>query len=158
MNRFSKVVLPFVLALLVVAASGTAYYYYNRYQTAQQLLSNPDKAAKEANATLLAELGTFMQLPANEDPSIATVLDATKLKDQAFFANAQNGDKVIIYTKSAQAILYRQSAHKIISVAPISISQPTPGAEPSAKTSVKPTPKPTAEETTKPAEKVTPAL
>ena len=62
-----------------------------------------------------------MDLPEGEDPSVATVLDKEKLKDQPFFARAENGDKVIIYTKAGQAILYRPSTNRIITVAPINL-------------------------------------
>jgi predicted ABC-class ATPase len=53
---------------------------------------------------------------------VATISDATKLKDQSFFVNAKNGDELLAYTKAMEAILYRPSINKIIAVAPIVIN------------------------------------
>jgi len=114
-----------VFVILVIVCA----YFYNRYKKTELLLNNPTLAAKEEAATVTAELGLLMELPKNEVPTVATVLDTTKLKGQAFFANAKNGDKVVIYSKSNQAILYRPSTNKIIEVAPVQMSKtqtPTP--------------------------------
>ena len=64
-----------------------------------------------------------MTLPTGESPNVATIIDKDKLKDQAFFNNAENGDKVLIYTKAQKAIIYRPSTNKIINVGPITLNQ-----------------------------------
>jgi hypothetical protein len=56
----------------------------------------------------------------------------TKLANQPFFANAKNGDKVLIYNSKKQAILYRPSINMIIEVAPINVQSVTPTATASA--------------------------
>jgi len=71
---------------------------------------------------LVKEVGQLIELP-KETPTVATITDENKLKDQAFFANAKNGDKVLIFTNSKKAILYRPSLKKIIEVAPINLGQ-----------------------------------
>jgi lipopolysaccharide export LptBFGC system permease protein LptF len=84
-------------------------------------LNNPAAAAEQskADATKLKEkVGKLMQLP-DEEATIATVQDADKLKDQEFFKNAQNGDKVLIFTTDKKAIIYRESENKIINSGPI---------------------------------------
>lgn len=82
-----------------------------------------EKIKNEQNVALIKKtieaVGKLMVLPTDEDPTVATVLDQEKLKDQSFFKNAQNGDVVLIYAKAGKAILYRQSARKIIEVGPI---------------------------------------
>lgn len=84
----------------------------------------------------------IMELPQDEQPTVATVLDKDKLKDQGFFVKAENGDKVVIYSKARKAILYRESAKKIIEVAPIELSQAETSAEPSQKPKATATPEP----------------
>jgi len=122
--KFSKnVVMWLLLVLLLAAAVGTAAYYVNKYNDSKKevaRLSNPTEVAKQEKATLIAKVASLTQLPAG-DPTIATVTDITKLKDQKFFENAQNGDKLLIYTKSKKAILYRPSTNKIINIAPLTI-------------------------------------
>jgi hypothetical protein len=64
-----------------------------------------------------------MELPVGETPTVATISDKEKLKDQPFFKMAENGDILFAYTTAMQAILYRPSTNKIINVAPITINQ-----------------------------------
>lgn len=73
------------------------------------------------------KVGKLIALPADETPTIATVEDKTKLADQAFFSAAENGDKLLIYTKAQKAIVYRPSTNQIINVGPISIDPQASG-------------------------------
>jgi len=115
-----------VLALITIASLAGAIYFYFQYQQTQLALKNPTLAAQQQASATITSVGQLMDLPKNEQPTIATVSDITKLKDQPFFANAQNGDKVLIYTKAKQAILYRPLTNKIIAVAPVNLGNTTP--------------------------------
>lgn len=110
-----------LLAVLVIAVLGgagyAAYYYYNQYA---KVVKNPEIITKQEADYLSERVGKLMKLP-NEQPTIATVLDKTKLKDQAFFKDAENGDKVLVYMDEKQAILYRPSENLIIEVGPVNI-------------------------------------
>lgn len=118
------------VVVAVVLAAAPSVYFYRQYRATQQRLTNPTEYAREEAKLILEKLGKLIELPPGEDPTIATVTDATKLTDQPFFANAQNGDKVIIYTKAKKAILYRVETNKIIDVAPVNIgSNATPSAQ-----------------------------
>jgi hypothetical protein len=128
-NRSLWIIL--VVILLIIAAL-PSYYYYSQYKKTQQLLNNPSATANAQATQLVAELGKLMVLPTNEQPTIATVSDVTKLADQPFFANAKNGDKVLIYTQSKKAILYRESINKIIEVAPVNLGSSTPTISPTS--------------------------
>ena len=114
----------FVAVMLIAGSSGTAYYFYNRFTESRQ---NPQKFAQEESRQLIARVGQLIVLPAGEEPTIATVNDPERLKDQPFFAQAKKGDRVFIYTNARKAILYDPTANKIIEVAPINI-----GAAPTA--------------------------
>lgn len=87
----------------------------------EQQQSDPTARVREENKTLLEKVGQLIVLPSDEQPTIATVEDTTKLQDQPFFAKAQIGDKVIIYNKAKKAILYRPEENKIIELAPLNI-------------------------------------
>lgn len=135
-----RLIIIFVVLLLAALPS---YYFFNKYQKAQSLLQNPTaKSAAEAKA-LVETVGKLIELPVNESPTVATVSDKTKLENQAFFAKAENGDKVLIYSDAKKAILYRPSINKIIEVAPINLgSNPNPLATPAPLASQQPTPTP----------------
>lgn len=127
---------------MLVAAAAPSVYYFRQYQKVQQRLNNPTQAAKKDAAETIAAVGRLMLLPANEEPTVMQVTDVSKLKDQPFFANALNGDKVLIYAKSKKAILYRLTTNKIIDVAPVNIGSTTPTVSPAP--SVEPAPTKTA--------------
>lgn len=112
------------LTILLVIAVAVAVFFYKDSQDKQkqvQKLSNPTEQAKLEQQQLTAKVAKLTVLPQGETPTVATVTDITKLQDQPFFANAQNGDKVLIYTKAKKAILYRPSTNKVINIAPVNI-------------------------------------
>ena len=111
------VVLLFVIAVLAIIGG---YYYYDKYQ---KVLKDPQIITRQETEWLVSRGSILMQLPQDETPSIATVIDKDKLKDQPFFKECENGDKVLIYTKAKKAILYRPSANKVIEVTPLSIDE-----------------------------------
>lgn len=123
--RWALLFLGFV-ALVLLAGAGV--YAYLVYIQPQQSTSQDEKVVDDS---LVAKIGNLIELP-DEEPTIATVSDVTQLKDQEFFANAQNGDKVLIFQKSGKAILYRPSTEKIIEVGPVTIELPTNTATSSA--------------------------
>jgi hypothetical protein len=79
--------------------------------------ADPNLAIERETADLTQKIGMFMELPVGEQPTLATVTDRAKLKGQNFFESAQNGDKVLVYSKAKKAILFRPSSGKIIEVA-----------------------------------------
>ncbi len=115
-----------ILIAVVLLALVPSLYFYKQYQDTQNLLKNPKQIAQQEVKDLVSMVGKLIDLPKGEDPTIATITDEKKLKDQLFFANSKNGDKVLLYTKAKKAILYRPSTNKIIEVAPINIGENAP--------------------------------
>jgi hypothetical protein len=113
-----KVILGIVLVLAVAAAG----YYYYQYQIVSG--NAGDREVKR----VVGVVSKIMILP-DEVPTLATVTDATKLTSQRFFKNAQNGDKVLIFSLASKAVLYRPKINKIVEVASV---QPTDQSLPSS--------------------------
>lgn len=124
-KKLTRWILISILILVALAAGFGTYYFYTKYQT---LKKNPDIITKEETQALTDKVGTFLQLPNNETPTIATVMDKEKVKDQPFFTNAENGDKVLLYVNAKKAILFRPSTNKVIEVAPIFTESASPSA------------------------------
>ncbi len=113
-----------LLSLLVLILAGTTGFFAYKYHQANQqakLEANPKAAAAQQINDLVDKVGKLVVLPSGETPTVATVTDISKLKGQAFFAPAQNGDKVLIYTQAKKAVLYRPSQNKVIEIAPLNI-------------------------------------
>jgi hypothetical protein len=112
-----KILIPILVLLLLVSVASTAYLFMK----VQKLQENPQQAAQAEVDSLLAEVGELIVLPEGETPTVATVSDPEQLKTQAFFTNAEKGDKVLLYTTAKKAILYNPNTHKIVEVAPVNI-------------------------------------
>jgi hypothetical protein len=121
-----KVFLSVIGVIALLGILGT-YYFYNKYQ--QSVQSSPSEQTKQTQE-LVDKIGRLMVLPSGV-PTVATVTDIQKLKNQAFFANAQNGDKVLIYPQVRKAILFDPQQDKIIEVGPINFTN-TQGTESNA--------------------------
>jgi hypothetical protein len=118
-----------ISAILLVVAGGLAVFFYKQYT---DLKNSPDVVAKENTARLLDKVGKLYALPGDEDPTVAEVSDKSKVKDQPFFKNVENGDHVLVYPKSRIAILYRESQNKIINVGPVAIDSAQGQTQPQA--------------------------
>lgn len=116
-----KRILPLlVLGVLFVGSSASAAYLFKQVRTLQ---ADPQKQAQMDAEALLVKVAGLIVLPTEEKPTIATVSDVEKLKDQPFFANAKAGDKVLIYTQAKKAVLYNPESNKIVEVAPVNIGE-----------------------------------
>lgn len=108
-----------VLGVLVIGLASTSFIFYKK---SKELVANPQKVTQEENQKIIDAVGKLVLLPTGETPTIATVTDPNKLKaEQAFFAKAAVGDKVLIYTQALKAIMYRPSENKIVEIAPLVI-------------------------------------
>lgn len=115
-KKSKKPIFVVLLVVLILASVAAAGYYYSKYQ---DIKKNPQQVTVDETKAIVAKVSKSLTLPAKEQPTLATVLDKDKLKDQAFFKDAQNGDKILIYTEAKKAVIYRESEDKIINVGPI---------------------------------------
>jgi hypothetical protein len=113
-NKFMKIGVP----IIAIIAIGLAGYFYMQIR---DLKKDPNIAAQKEVESLVSKVSKLVLLPTDETPTVATVSDPEALKDQAFFANAVKGDKVLIYAQAKKAILYSVTMNKIIDVAPLNI-------------------------------------
>lgn len=133
--------LVFVLGgLLLISLMGAGYLYYT-------FVLHPEKEVKSEEELLRETVGSKILLP-EETPQIATVTDKTKLADQPFFKKAENGDKILIFTNSGRAVLYRPRIKKVIDTTTISLTPEVSGETPTSGTTPDQTQPTTEEETT----------
>jgi hypothetical protein len=126
-----------LLALVAVASLSGNVWLYRAYSNARQQVSATPELE---NAALLAKVRQLMSLP-DEVPTIATVTDPSKLQNQAFFAHAKTGDKVLIFREAKKAVLYNPGENRIIEVAPLSDATTPPAPEVPPVVTPKPTTK-----------------
>ncbi len=108
-RTFINIVLTFVV-IIALGLGGYFYYKLNNFQS-----SPKDKKDKEVTS-LINTVGELYLFPNGESPTVATVSDPEALKSQAFFAGALKDDKVLIFSESGKAVLFRPSINKIIDI------------------------------------------
>ena len=113
--RFYAII--FSILLLGVLVLG-AYELYNHFSSASVTVISGTHEVNTDMSHVVSRVGNLMLLP-EETPTIATVSDLSKLQGQKFFANAEQGDIVLMYAHAKKAILYSPTLNKIIEVAPI---------------------------------------
>lgn len=117
----TKLTLPWLLVLLLVAFS---IFMFTQYREARDKLQKPTTPAAASRQVddVVKRVSKLIILPKKETPTIITVKDASKLRAEKFYANAQDGDITLVYSKAEKAILYRPSANIIVNAAPVTTS------------------------------------
>lgn len=114
-----------IVSVLLLLFLG-AYFVINMARKQPEvfgLLKGPSILQKEQE-TLIAKVGQLIALP-DEEPTVATVNDKSQLSGQAFFSNAEEGDKVLIYTNATKVVLYRPSENRVVEVGTVNIQNET---------------------------------
>ena len=114
-NPAIKVVLSIALLVLTFFA---AVYFNNKYQSSRIDPGQVQGMAQAEIDNVIQQVGLLVELPQGEIPTTLTITDITAFKDQAFFAKAQTGDKVLAYLKAKKVYLYRPSINQIIEAGP----------------------------------------
>lgn len=118
---------PLIAGIVVVLALVPGVYFYREYTSTKKALETTKAEIAKTGNAFITDLRSVILLP-DEEPTIATVDDVEKVKMNAFFTNAEAGDKVVIFKSMKKAILYRPSIKKIIDMAPVSVASTTPTA------------------------------
>lgn len=129
--RSKKLLLIFSVFAVILLGALDGVYLYNKNHLGKKihldfkipnLIPNIIKQDKKNETgvfgddlkALVNRINGLIELPANELPNIATVTNKDRLKDQPFFDKAENGDKVLLYTRAKWGVIYRPSVNKII--------------------------------------------
>lgn len=157
-GKGKKVVVRGIFAIILLAALAGCGWAYWQYRTAQQevtrlsSLEGQQEVAKQEVQNIVDMAKKHIILPTDEDPSVAAVTDVEALKSkQPFYADAQNGDKVLIYTKARKAVIYSPSRDILVNVGPIFVDKSQGGTEATT------TPSESTENETESGEKVSPS-
>jgi hypothetical protein len=116
-----KKITIFLTVLLIFSIGGFIFILKNT--KSKDVGENSESTPKKTLPEILAKVSMLIVLPQDEEPTMATVSNPEKLKDQAFFANASSGDIVLIYSKTGKAILYNPEQNKIVEVSPINLRE-----------------------------------
>ena len=123
----------FVFALLfIVVVIGGSFLLWQNYQlkvnasdVSVDMANQGGELSADDIVALVAKVSKHIMLPADEEPTIATIVDAAQLsQDQAFYRNVEDGDKVLIYMNAQKALIYRESEDVLINVGPVYTNEP----------------------------------
>jgi len=127
----------FVAGLLLLAGmleiSRRTAYTQLRALTVQmeQLNGGGQQRSQEEARRIVAEVRELIDIPADVEPTVATIVDVELLKQRnPFYEKAKNGDNLIV--TPTRAILYDSKEKKIIDVVPVQIQQQAPVESPPA--------------------------
>lgn len=128
------IVVGSVAVLILLLQTVAVVFFYDRVYREEEQLAHPSPASFVSNdtANVVTTIGRLIELPSDEEPTIATVQDTEKLKDQPFFANAKNGDKVLLYTKAKKIILYDPVGSRVVNVATLNFQPNLPATQSSS--------------------------
>jgi hypothetical protein len=113
--RFFRQKWTYVLVAVIALLPGIYFFIQSQdTKNVQATVGNLQTTAEVVN-----QVSKHILLPSGEQPTVATVTDASKVRDQTFFSNSASGDKVLIYAQAKKAYLYRPSIDRVIEVAPL---------------------------------------
>jgi len=94
---------------------GGAYYAYTWYTSPEHKIVLEERRDEK----IISDLREIILLP-SEKPTIYTIEDPIPLmQSQPFFAGSQEGDKLLIFTQIAKAIVYSPDREVIVNIGPV---------------------------------------
>lgn len=114
----NKSKMSLIIVIILVLIVGGVAYAKMKTPSAEQA----QKRQMKQNQETIASIKKIMVVP-EEEPIIATINEAAVLiKEQAFYAGSQNGDKLVIFPKVQKAIIYSPSRNVIVNSGPFTIN------------------------------------
>ena len=114
-----RATLSLVIAVLLVTSVASSILYIQARGKIQKLQSSEGQTELQQQETeeLLKAIGRHILLPEGE-PLVATIVDAETLKaSQPFYAEAKNGDKLVVYQE--KALIYDPDKDVLVNVGPV---------------------------------------
>lgn len=88
----------------------------------EQLQGNTQENQERARS-IVQKVQELMDIDTSVEPTVATIVDVIKLRqNNPFYNKAENGDYLIV--TPTRAILYRENENKILDVVPVQIEEP----------------------------------
>lgn len=123
-SNTNKAIKPAILTIVIVGLAAFGGIYFKKYQDLKNNPIDSTQIAEAQNNKTIEEVSKLYKLPEGEEPTIFTVVDTQKLKEQyPALSAAEQDDKVLLYTNAKVAIVYRPKDNKIVSVVNVTISQ-----------------------------------
>jgi hypothetical protein len=113
-NKKRRLLLAGAAILIVIFAVLTVFLFWHQSGRAEK-----DTDALSKSQRIINKISALYIVPQNEEPTLAQIKDLDKLKGQEFFAHAQNGDYLLIYTQAKMAFLYRDAVGRLVNAGPI---------------------------------------
>ena len=112
-----KVMLLIVAGVIILLLSIIGLLGWKYYEVSKSQKENPSAVSDK----IIKQVSSIYLLPPNEVPTVAVIQDKNKLGNQEFFKDARDGDYLLLYSKSQLALVYRESARKLITVGSLNI-------------------------------------
>ena len=107
-----------IIVLVVVAMA--AIFFAGQFFATQSNSKTADDATRER---ILSKVENLYMLPEGT-PTVALVQNKDQLSGQTFYDKVENGDYLVIYDQAKLALVYRETANKLVNVAPIALGDP----------------------------------
>ena len=115
-----------LLFVLLIVMTGL-YVTKGSHQTVVVPTDVPSLNSEEQTETaneIVEAVAAIMLLPDDSEPLVATVNDAASLRaEQSFYNKVEDGDVLLVFQTSRQAVIYRPTANKIVNAGPLIVDQ-----------------------------------
>ena len=115
--------LPLIISgvIILLILLGILVYFSYQYLTLKNQMQNSPLLTQQQILDLTKDAGKLIILPRGI-PTVYTITDVSKLKNQAFFQNAENGDKILIYANERKVFIFSPNRNILVNVGPLNFT------------------------------------